>query len=448
MKAIFGAARQLADAVLYEGYILYPYRASARKNRMRWQFGVVAPKGWCEAGGGESPWLQTECLIEPGAHPNLVATVRFLQLQQRTVEQALDPWGERFRPTEALEVDGSLWTAWDEGIERTIDVACELEAGAERAVRFSLRGTREVERISNPSGQLVGRVLRERWPIQGEVRLSVQQVEAVHPLMRVRIRVDNASPWPARGAGRGEALRSSLIGTHVLIAVEGGAFVSMTDPPAWARPAAEACANVRSWPVLAGPTGDRSIVLAAPIILQDHPTIAPESPADFYDSTEIDELLALRTMTLTDEEKREARATDPRAAEIIDRVDSMAPKTMAKLHGAVRSMRPLASGTGAPTWWSPEADAAVAPERDTVEVDGVTVGRGSLVRLRPGRRADAQDMFLAGRVARVEGVFLDVEDRCYVAVSVLDDPGADLHVAHGRFLYFDPDEIEPLPGPA
>jgi hypothetical protein len=275
MNAIFAAARQLADAVLYEGSIPVPHRASARKNRMRWQFGVVAPQVWSEAGGGESAWMQTECLIEPGARPGLVGAVRFLQLQQRTVEEAVDPSGERFRTTDAVEADGSLWTAWDEGIERAIDVACDLEAGAERAVRFSLRGAVEAERITTASGRLAGRMLRQRWPIQGEVRVTVQEVEGVErPLLRVRARVDNVSPRPARGAGRGEALRSSLVGTHLLLAVSGGGFVSLTDPPAWARPAAEGCANVRSWPVLAGPSGDRSVVLAAPIVLPDHPELA------------------------------------------------------------------------------------------------------------------------------------------------------------------------------
>jgi hypothetical protein len=64
--------------------------------------------------------------------------------------------------------------------------------------------------------------------------------------------------------------------------------------------------------------------------------------------------------------------------------------------------------------------------------------------LRPGRRrADAQDMFLAGRAALVEAVLLDVDDTAYLAVTLADDPAADLQAAHGRFLYFAPDEVEP-----
>jgi hypothetical protein len=164
--------------------------------------------------------------------------------------------------------------------------------------------------------------------------------------------------------------------------------------------------------------------------------VAKESPGDLYDATEIDEILTLRTLALTDEEKREARATDPRAAAIVDRADSMPQDVLERLHGTLRSV-------ASPPWWDPGADASVHPDTDTVEVGGVAIARGSVVRLHPGRHADAQDMFLEGRLAIVQGVYLDVEERRYVAVTPSDDPGADLHEWHGRFLYFSPDEIEP-----
>ena len=87
------------------------------------------------------------------------------------------------------------------------------------------------------------------------------------------------------------------------------------------------------------------------------------------------------------------------------------------------------------------------PETDSVEVSGVALAKGSRVRLRPKlQRADAQDMFLDGRVARVEAVFVDVENNNYLAVTLEDDPAADLYQSHGRFLYFQPDEVEPLAG--
>jgi hypothetical protein len=197
-------------------------------------------------------------------------------------------------------------------------------------------------------------------------------------------------------------------------------------------------------------------MLAAPIILPDYPQVAQESPGELYDGTEIDEILTLRTLALSDAEKAEARATDPRAAALIDRVDAMDAPTMEQLHGTIRAMsahRP-ASGPARPAgpagdgehvpWWDPGADASVSPGTDSVFVSGQRVARGSRVTLRPGaRRADAQDMFLAGRAALVEAVLVDVDDTTYLAVTLADDPAADLQSAHGRFLYFSPDEVEP-----
>jgi hypothetical protein len=256
---------------------------------------------------------------------------------------------------------------------------------------------------------------------------------------------------------RDEALPSALVAAHVIVTVSGGQFISMTDPPEWAKPAVAECENTGSWPVLADPDGGRQVVLATPIILYDHPELAPESPGELYDGTEIDEILTLRTLALSDEEKREARATDPRAAALIDRVESMDAPTMERLHGTIRSLRPSAPGaaadafTGVPAdydpavpWWDPEADASVSPDTDAVMIGGRAVARRSQVRLRPGvRRADAQDMFLAGRIAEVQAVLLDIEDQPYLAVALTDHPDPDLSIAHGRFLYFMPDEVEP-----
>ena len=190
-------------------------------------------------------------------------------------------------------------------------------------------------------------------------------------------------------------------------------------------------------------------MLSSPIILYDYPQVAPESPGELFDATEIDEILALRTMTLTDDEKAEARATDRHAAAIIDRVDTLPPEILDRLHGAVRYLRKsTAKATGEPEnvpWWDPGADASVSPETDSLQIAGVSVSKGSRVRLCPGqRRADAQDMFLEGRLATVEAVFSDVDGNSHVAVTLVDDLAADLHRWHGRFLYFSPDEIEPL----
>jgi hypothetical protein len=274
--------------------------------------------------------------------------------------------------------------------------------------------------------------------------------------MKLSVELVNTSKWADPQANRNLALRHSLIAAHIVLAATDGEFLSLLDPPEWAKPAAGSCRNERIWPVMVGEAGSRSALLITPIILYDYPQIAPESAGELYDGTEIDEILTLRTMTLTDEEKAEARATDERARKLMDRVDSMPPEMLDKLHGAIRYLGetpgirkeadPVETITtpGTP-WWDPGADASVDPDTDSVTIAGVEVAKGSKVLLKPGlRRSDAQDMFLEGRTATVEAVLLDVDGNTHVAVTVDDDPGAEISAAHGRFRYFDPEELAPL----
>ena len=472
----FELARKVADAVLYEGYLLYPYRASAAKNQARWQFGVLMPRLWSEDGPDE-PWAtQTECLLEPDEATTVRVLVRFLHVQSKTVE-AVDVEAGTFHEVPALPVDGSELIPWDEATEQEVTVEAPLQRllEGELATPFERPGGRRVEPVHTAAGKLAGRTVRRRWPVLGSVRLSAERLEGPYGLVRLRLVVENASAWHEPDTDRSVALRRSLVAAHSLIGIDRGVFLSLLDPPEWAKPAAEACSNLHTWPVLIGDEGRRDAMLSSPIILYDHPTIAPESPGDLFDATEIDEILTLRTMALTEEEKREARATDERAAAIIDRVDNMPPELLERLHGAVRYLKGV-EGTeatpepapplyGAPTgrvaapgeerdplstpppelvpWWDPGADRTVSPETDGVVVAGVTVAKGSRVRLRPGQRADAQDMFLAGRLATVEAVFLDVDGNRHLAVTLDEDPAADLQRWHGRYLYFSPDEVEP-----
>jgi hypothetical protein len=276
--------------------------------------------------------------------------------------------------------------------------------------------------------------------------------------------VENTSDWTPDGdADRDAALPRSLVASHALLCLDSGRFLSMTDPPEWARGATAACRNLHTWPVLAGEPGRGDLVLSSPIILEDHPAIAPESPGALYDATEIDEILALRTAALTDEEKREARGTDARAAAVIELADSMPPEVLERLHGAVRGLREVTAQTVPATaavppsdpfrqsgvtqpdtpWWDPGADGAVDPATDHVLVGGRPVRAGSRVVLRPRlRHTDAQDLFLSGRLALVEAVLHDVDGGVHIAVTVDDDPGADIRREQGRFLYFQPDEVD------
>jgi len=367
-------ARAVGDAVLYEGYLLYPYRASAPKNRVRWQWGVLVPPSYASAEIGEHASAGVECLLEPVEGTVLHVKLRFLQARTR------------------------LGTAWDEADEHEIDFELPLSG---------LPGERTFE-VGHLSGVLTARLGPLDGPFGGA---------------RLRVEVHNTTSWPSDGV-REHALRHSLLAAHLVLSVDIGYFLSMLDPPEWAKPAVEACRQERLWPVLIGDTSRSTVVLASPIILYDDPSIAPESPGEGFDGTEIDEILTLRTMTLTAEEKREARATDPRAAAIVDRVDSMPPELLERLHGAIRSLRPV---------------------KPSVTVAGVRVAEGSRVRLRPNLRGtDAQDMFLVGKTATVRVVLSDVDGVEYVAVTLDDDPGADLQHTHGRYRYFSPDEIEPL----
>jgi hypothetical protein len=443
-----GPARAVADAVLFEGYLLYPYRASAAKNQVRWQFGVLFPHEWAAVHPPEAWSSHTEVLLEPGDEAVLRVVVRCLQVQSRTVEEATD---HGFRPVGSLTVDGGELLTWDEATTQEADATvplADLLAG-ERTVPFELPAERLVEDVHAADGRLVGRIVRERHAVAGELRIAAERVGVPYDVVKVRLDVENRTPCPDTDVTREAALRGALIAAHTLIAVDRGAFLSLLEPPEWASRAVADCRNEGSFPVLVGEKGRRDLVLSSPIILYDHPEIAAESPGELFDGLEIDEILSLRTLALTEDEKREARATDPRAAAIVDRVDVMPPEIWERLHGAVRSVgapaaEPSAAEPGAQPWWDPGADASVSPETDSVQVGAVKVAKGSRVLLAPSGRTDAQDMFLAGRTATVAAVLFDVDDNTYLAVTLADDPAAELHKAVGRYRYFAPDEVVPL----
>jgi hypothetical protein len=433
-------ARLVADAVLYEGYLLYPYRATSGKNQARWQFGVLAPAGAAATGLGEESHLAMQTLLSPGGAAAVRVAVRCLQLQARGVEQA--GADGRFTAVRELVVDGTSWLSWDEAVEREIGFGpftlAELSAGV--TVPVAIDGGEDRETLLDTARAVAGRVVRRRSPLTATLRVSAELDDG---LVRLTAAVDNTA---AGARDKDEAIRLSFIGTHLLLTAEDAAFLSVIDPPEHAAAAARRCVQRRCWPVLAGPPGQTDVVLGLPIILYDHPEVAPQSAGALFDSTEIDEILTLRVMTLTDEEKAQARATDPQAAAIIDRCEQMTPQEMQGLHGILRDPHAGTSTLTGDGWWAAEAAADVTPETDSVTVAGVPVARGSLVRLHPSRRADAQDLFFADREARVSGVHVDLDGETHVAVTLVDDPAAELHDWYGRYLYFAPDELEPLTG--
>ena len=437
MTAGWDHARAVADAVLYEGYLLYPYRANSRKNQSRWQFGVLGPQGAANTGIGEDDTLSSQVLVRSNGVPSLSGVVRFLQLQHRGAER--DVGGGRFEQVDELSTESTSWLSWDEAVEREIPIDRFLITSLPRTLDISVPAGSDTEMLDG------GRLVRTRRALHGQLDISA---ERDGQLLRLSMEVRNTAP-PA--ADKDEAIAASLIGTHLLLEVAGGEFVSLLEPPDSAAAAVARCTQHRCFPVLAGRPGDHDLVLVSPIILYDHPEIAEQSKGALYDSTEIDEILTLRIMTMTDEEKAQARATDPLAAQIIDRCDSMSPEAMLDLHGVLRNPHASAQEPGlipeVPAdveWWDPMADTAVRPELDAILVNGTRVTRGSRVRLRPSRRADAQDLFYTDKIARVTSVHEDVDGDQHVGVVLEDDPAADLHDWYGRYLYFAPDEVEPL----
>jgi hypothetical protein len=442
MTANWVRARAVADAVLYEGYLLYPYHATSGKNQSRWQFGVLGPPGAAEAGIGEDDSLSAQFLMSADA---IRLVVRFLQLQHRGAER--DTGCRRYQPVDELTTPAGSWLSWDEAVERELSFG-PLEF-AEASGPWTLPVVAPAGTDVEPVGG--GRLVRTRQEVRAELTVSVEPDDG---LDRVSVTVRNTgAAVGGKAAGKDWAIARSLIGTHVIAEAIGGEFISLLEPPEHAAAAVARCRQHRCFPVLAGQPGERDLLLISPIILYDYPEIAEQSEGALYDSTEIDEILTLRVMTMTDEEKAQARATDPLAAQIIDRCDAMSPEAMQRLHGVLRDpyAGEPARGPGlipeipdGVDWWDPLADNAVRPEIDAVLVNGVRIARGSRVRLHPARRADAQDLFFAGKTARVTSVHEDVDGERHVGVVLEDDPAADLHDWYGRYLYFSPDEVEPL----
>jgi hydrogenase maturation protease len=318
--------RAIADAVLYEGYVLWPYRRSALKNAQRWTFGGVYPRAHSAGRGpGDDPCaMQTQCLLEATGEARLSVDVRFLHVVHR---QAVDRDG---RPLDALAGDapGERHLTWDEAVERELSLPptplCELAVG--ERLELSIPAGRTEERHA------AGALVRSWEALTGRVVLHAEQLEpALHVLT---VRIENDTPW--RGGPREQLMRHTLCSTHTELDVEGGAFVSLTDPPEWLADAAAACENAGTWPVLVGEDGARDRLLSSPIVLADYPRVAPESPGDLFDGGEIDQLLILNLLALTDAEKDEARASDPRVRELLARSEALTPQQLLRLHGTVR----------------------------------------------------------------------------------------------------------------
>jgi hypothetical protein len=333
------AAKKIAEAVLYEGYLLWPYHRSARKNQQRWTFGGVHPRAYSEARGGDDPWImQTECLVLGDEETTVEVKVRFLHVTERKVGRKS---GEALEFVEELRVGGELYLPWDEATEREIaagrfGISEVVESPAQVEIDIP-GGSREEPLPAEPDAEVAGALVRSWRPLRGAVEIGAEPLP--EGAFRVTVRITNSTPWG--GEDRESTLRQTFVSTHTTLEVRAGEFVSLIDSPEELKEAVEGCENLKTWPVLVGEEGDRSTLLSSPIILYDYPQIAPESPGDLFDGTEIDQMLILNVLNLTDEEKEEMRASDPRGREILERCESLSPEELMRLNGTFRDIRML-----------------------------------------------------------------------------------------------------------
>jgi hypothetical protein len=437
---------QVVNAVLYEGHILYPYRPSSKKNQQRFTFGRVYPQLYSAAQAGAEPFvMQTECLVRvQGESPVLEASVRFLHPMAREVGSNPSPGltGNKAAPFQAvpeLRVDDNLFQSWQEAVEREIKLP-PLPLCAPAPCRldfpFCFFPSLSLEPIHDQHGCVAGMIRRRQAGVEGLIQIVAEPVDAT--VFKMTVRILNQTPMPAATLDDQEAvIMRTFASTHTILHLQGGEFISLTDPPAAYQQAVAGCQNTGTWPVLVGDEekGERDTMLSSPIILSDYPKIAPESSGDLFDGTEIDEILTLRILTMTDEEKREMRGVDEHARRLLERTEKIGEHDLLKMHGVMRPDRSF-----------DENIFGTSKRLDGVSVDDVYLKAGNLVRIRPKGRADVMDLALAGKTAVIEALEQDAEGRVHLALVLQDDPGKDLGLLRqpGHRFFYGLDEIEPL----
>ena len=434
----------IVDAVLYEGYILYPYRASTKKNRQRFTFGRVYPEAYSVAEKGAEPFaMQTQCLIE-GQSPTVDVMARFLQPMAREMGGSASCLGdggdlESFEPVPELWVDDKIYQTWQEAVEREVrarGLSLRALSNGLETVPFRFPESRRFERICDREQRPAGVMLRRQEAIEGLVEVTAEAVDT--ELFKITVRIVNRSPLAAGCLKDQEAvLLRTFASTHTVLRAAGGRFLSLIDPPAQRASFAADCRNIGTWPVLVGDEekGEQDAMISSPIILYDYPKIAPESPGDLFDAAEIDEILTLRILTMTEQEKREMRQVDEQARRILERTETLPAEQFLKMHGALRSLKPVDED-----FFNPKA------RIESVAVAGTLLHSGSRVRIRPRGRADVMDLALAGKTAVIEAIECDAEDQIQLALVLDDDPGKDLGMMRqpGHRFFYGVDEVEPV----
>lgn len=276
---------ELIDALLYEGYALYPYTPGATKNATPTPFGILYPPDYADGRPAAFDHLRMDMALSPGGSGSTVrAELRFLQ-----------PGGPQDR-----------------------------ERALERRVQLAETPLTEL------AGDGVGTEFRF-GALRGRARMRADLDAGPEGTARLRVCVHNDTPLAdAAEAGRARALESSLISTHVIASAPGSRFHSATEHPEWA--------SVNTFPVLATPEDDT--VLGAAIVLSDHPRIAPESRGSLFDGTEIEEALLLHVHTLSEPEREAIAAGDPAVRAMVERAIATTPEEMLRLHGRLELSDP------------------------------------------------------------------------------------------------------------
>ena len=441
------ALDKIVNALLYEGYILYPYRASSRKNRQRFTFGRIYPHIYSLAQGEAEPFvMQTECLLRHrGEMPALEVEVRFLHPMAREVSSLSKPLAELpvaigpedFRSVQELRVDNKVYETWQEAVERKVRIpqqALNTLATRSLTVPFGFSASLVQEAIRDRQGQAVGVIRRRQERLEGVCEITAKPLDT--QVFKITLRVLNETPLEKAEVDDQEAvLMRTFASTHTIFRAQNGEFLSLLDPPGPYHEAAATCANIGTWPVLVGENRDVDTMLSSPIILYDYPQIAPESPGELFDGTEIDEILTLRVLTMTDEEKWEMSQIDERARKILERTESLPEDEFIKMHGAMREVSSFNED-----FFNPKT------RLKTVIVDGVELRTGDGVRIRPEGRADVMDIALQGKAAVIESIEQDAENRIYLALVLDEDPGKDLGFLRqpGHRFFYGLNEVEPL----
>ena len=438
---------KVVNAVLYEGYILYPYRPTSKKNQVaRFTFGRVYPEDYAVAQGGREPSaMQTEFLARNESKDAVAQiSVRFLQPLARDVGQLPTPVAELpagveppFEVVPRLQVEDRLYQTWQEAVEREVSLPpLSLNAAQRIEHRFGFDAARKLEAIRGNDGAVAALLVRRQPDISGMVEVELELIEPEAVKIRVRILNQTHVPNELLEDQEAVALRT-FASTHTILQVAGGECISLLDPPGQYLAAAKSCKQIGTWPVLVGDEkkGERDAMLSSPIILYDYPQIAPESPGDLFDGAEIDEILTLRIQTMTDAEKAEMRQLDAHARQILERTESLAGADMLKLHGVMRATAPPGPNE---EFFNPKKPLA------EVVVSGVRLKTGDRVRIRPKKRADVMDIALNGKIAIIESLMQDVEDEVQFALVLEDDPGRDLGMMGqpGHRFFYGADEVE------